>query len=341
MPDDPGFVPFRQAWRLIREQARELGEDAREAIQNQFNTIEAIEEFDCGGDWALYVRTALDAAGDALWLLIVPDLGEILENFLNPKSTRGGSRRGRRNDRRWQRRGAGAARMAWRAAIPDVDDGLARIIPGFGRVQGRRVGPGEWVFWTGVDTLDRVFWYWLLWEATNTFTTEWLSELQESQQCSTPTKGTASVNFAIAHVNFGSLLWHSKDDVTHEQTGALVVDNNGNIRTVDGFITTGRVIMDNTMVHTEKDGDHQSDYILRTTITGVNEQGETIELARREEAVSVPAGEFRTATLDLTVPLTGIRLLTFSQRFFHTGGTSIHELFAGSGRIRVSAGEIE
>lgn len=179
-----GGNSWRQAWQILRGLVEDLEEKLQEEWATSIQAIERIEEFNCGGEWWVYVKTALPAVGSAMWLLLTPSAEEILENYLNPKTGRGGSRRGRRARRRWRGGNRGQRRLFFGNGIPDIDEEIGKRLPGGRAIRGRRIGPGEWLFWTGVDTMDRALWYFLLWEASQTFLTKWHSELLKSEQCS-------------------------------------------------------------------------------------------------------------------------------------------------------------
>lgn len=184
-------------WIKAMQKTGEFGKDAIEFAGNEvretyvagkmsYNVVTDVIESDCEDKWSLLVTTALPALGAALWLLIVPQPGEILEEYLQPKSLKTGSRGGR--DAKKVRRGKGRSgkiRRLW-PRLPDTNKMIANVIPGAEWVRGRRVGTGQRVLFAGIDKLDHVLWYWLLLEAGETFFTRWNTGIMESGQCRRP-----------------------------------------------------------------------------------------------------------------------------------------------------------
>lgn len=148
-----------------------------------FNQVTRVVGTPCEDKWSVLVETALPAAGQALWLIIVPSPDEILEEYLQPYSTKRG-RRGRRDDDSKDRRKSrsGRRRRFW-PRIPDVDGMVANNLPGVDASRGRDAGFGQrWVF-AGIDLADRVSWYFLLMDVTSTFTTLWTTGLMQARFC--------------------------------------------------------------------------------------------------------------------------------------------------------------
>lgn len=212
------------------------------------NAIERIEEFDCGGQWWVYARTALPAVGAAIWLLLTPSPEEVLENYLNPKNGRGGSRRGRRARRRWRAGGSGRRRLYFGNLIPDIDEEIARRIPGGRLVRGRRVGPGEWLFWTGIDAVDRVLWYWLLWEASQEFLTTWQSELLESGACRTDAEFYFNGQYSQENNQLTATFFDEEDDIFVGARFGFDKPSGGAVQCASRKGFTGRIAISNKMV---------------------------------------------------------------------------------------------
>lgn len=209
----------------------ELADDYIGVLDRTVNAVLDIWEMDCAGWWTLYIRTGSIAAKDALWLLLTPSLGEILENYLEPKPGRRGGRRGQNGDRNRVPAPGGGSRVVFRGGIPDVDAQIAALIPGKDLVGGRRVGPGEFIFWTGINVADRVLWQFLLIEAAETFATHWQSGLLQSGQCLSVNSGSAQGKLPGKANFFSPVLWADKNSIEFLQELNLFVNNNSSIRT--------------------------------------------------------------------------------------------------------------
>lgn len=166
-----------------REILRDAATEVTQTLELTYNAIIDIWEIDCQGQWIVWVQTGLIAVGHALWLILTPSIEEILESYLQPKSGRRGGRRGRSGERERRVNPSGQRRVFFGGGVPDLDNMIADSIPGREIIAGRRLAPGEFIFWTGVQVLDRVAWQWLLLEATQTFATEWQSGLMKSEKC--------------------------------------------------------------------------------------------------------------------------------------------------------------
>lgn len=149
----------------------------------QLNTIKTLVESTCGDKWHVLAETAIPAAGEALYLLIIPSPQEVLENYLQPRPERSDPKKrrsghGRRRITQW-----GHARWWQRMSFPDVDHIIANRLPGAEAFKGRKAGAAERWFWRGIDILDRVGWYWLLLDVGATFVEHWSSGIIESRFC--------------------------------------------------------------------------------------------------------------------------------------------------------------
>jgi len=158
-------------------------DEVTQTLEQTYNAIIDIWEIDCQGEWVVWVKTGVIALGHALWLILTPSIEEILESYLQPKTGRRGGRRGRSGERERRVNPTGQRRLFFGGGIPDIDNMLADTIPGREIVAGRRLLPGEFVFWTGVQVVDKVAWQWLLAEAATTFAVEWQSGLMKSEKC--------------------------------------------------------------------------------------------------------------------------------------------------------------
>ena len=281
---------YRQAWQLIREAALDISDEFEDNIASGFNALSRVRSFDCEGNWVLYVETALPALAKSMWLLLVPSIDEILEEYLNPKSGRGGSRRGRRRRRRWGRNSAGFRRLFWRGGIPDMDEAIARRIPGGRAIRGRRVGPGEWLFWTGVQAADRVAWYWLLTEAFDTFATVWQDEIKESGQCKT--SGPARLGFSAydPDSNIGGPCWFSVEDENKIVEQNAVIGTSGNIQATSGRVLSGWCVCTFEIRKAQPPGDFAGSMLYTLTADATDNEGTRFTIARSTGTLHVDGG---------------------------------------------------
>lgn len=172
---------------------RSVVEEAWDGIRNVyepaamvFNQIRRITATPCEDSWTVLIDTALPAAGEALWILLVPSPKEVLEEYLSPKGLRGDGRNGR--DARGTRRGPSESdrrRRFW-PRIPDIDGLIGDNLPGSQAVQGRDVGLGQkWLF-KGIDIADRISWNFMLLDIGHDFFTLWSSGIMEARFCTRP-----------------------------------------------------------------------------------------------------------------------------------------------------------
>lgn len=150
-----------------------------------FNTVRLAASNKCEDSAWILLETAIPAAGSALLLLLTPSPGEVLENYLEPKSLRGGGR-GPKDSRKVRRRKGRSGRLR-RAfpRFPDIDRLIADRLPGRSAVEGRRAGAPTRFLFRGINVADRLLWHWLVYEATTTFISQWGSGLREARFCET------------------------------------------------------------------------------------------------------------------------------------------------------------
>lgn len=340
MPDDVSFRAWRQAWQLLEDQVDNLGDILEEEWKGSVNAIEELREFDCGGQWTVYLRTALPAVGEALWLLLIPALDEILEEYLNPKSGRGGSRRGRRSRRQWRAGNRGQRRLFFSNFIPDMDEEIARRIPGGERIRGRRIGPGEWLFFTGIDALDRVFWHWLVWEASQTFLTEWASELQESEQCKKAEQRFFNGGGNMSFVNVSDGFWNERTDWSILDELGWTVGSEGIARvpsetpqrgTIDFDVTTGGELFLTLESITFK---------FQWTITGFDENDNETLLYQNEKQVTFNSEGFFEESDGASLDFSGFSRLSFRQAMIFVDGGGGFNTRIGNFSISVQSQDI-
>lgn len=178
-----------------------------------YNEVVEIISTPCEESWTVLLETALPAAGDALWLLLVPTPGEILENYLSPGSRSSGGKGGRGSRDTERRKGPrGTLRRRW-PGIPDVDQLIADNIPGRDAVRGRNAGsPTRWLF-RGINIVDAVLWFFLVVDATSTFWQSWSSGLREARFCQNPLDSILSMGVVGAAGGGDICLWENPEDV--------------------------------------------------------------------------------------------------------------------------------
>lgn len=274
---------------ITRDALEDIQDEVTGQIVNTAQAIEDIWEIDCEGFWITYVKTAITAAGAALYLLLTPSLEEILESYLQPKPGRRGGRRGRGKDRNRGINKAGQRRLYFKPGIPDIDNAIADAIPGRGLLAGRKVGPGEYIFWSGVDVADRFLWYWLLIEATETFSTVWMSEILESGKCKTPVDGAFQLT-TPTQTPFGSNnLWFSKWDCSGLHENNITVLNNGKAELpLNNQEGTALIICLGTFFIETDDSEGEGEYEIGVRVVAHNSNGDVIE--DQETVVSLFVG---------------------------------------------------
>lgn len=220
----------------------DIQDAASTSVAEGMQAIVDIVEMDCGGNWVVYVRTAIDAIPDAMVLFLVPSKGEVLENYLEPKKGRRGQRRGRDKDRKRRPGKGGKMRLFFGGGIPDIDNAVAGVIPGNAYFRARSPGAKEFIFWTSIEVADRVLWHWLLIEASATLATSWQSNLMESGACVKGGEGYARAVTFTRGGSHGVPCWGSAGNLKVNVAKNLVISNQGTIQVppavnhVSGFI---------------------------------------------------------------------------------------------------------
>jgi len=148
-----------------------------------FRRIAFLVENPCDVDFAGMVQFGGPATGNAVMLLLVPSWGEVLENYLEPKSRRGIGRRLGRIVGRSQATRSGGRRRSWPGGLPDVDEMIAAIIPARAFFASRIPSLPEAFVWLGINVVDRLLWYWLLIEVVDQATYAWSSSIMRSEYC--------------------------------------------------------------------------------------------------------------------------------------------------------------
>lgn len=238
------------------------------------NTIRVLTESTCADKWDILIETALPAAGNALYMLIIPDPDEILENYLQPRGRRGTAKRakqgfGRRQGTRW-----GQLRWWQKIGFPDVDQIIADILPGRDFFAGRQAGAPERWIWRGIDILDRGLWYWMLLDLSANFVVEWGSGIMESRFCTSP-MGALFSGFGSLATNFSSSpFWLDADDVVVGTNLNWVIHNDSSIeRSNPDIPVRGTVVAHVTLTLTNQFPGRSTNIRLRVVITSDDGQG--------------------------------------------------------------------
>lgn len=204
--------------------------DMRKSLSRSHQAIIDLWEINCGDKWFLWVRTGVVAAAEAIWLLIMPTWEETLENYLEPRK---GRRFGKGGPRRYPSTGRdrnGRPITNYGRGIPQIDEVLADMIPGAERIKGRRVSDFEFLMWKQFNVGERALWYFLLAQATETFTTTWLSGLAKSGECTAPNDGSAHFNLTMRDSFVQDELWFNKFALPDFFEEGLEVGNNGTVQ---------------------------------------------------------------------------------------------------------------
>lgn len=200
------------------------------------NAIKKITESTCADKWDIMVETAIPAAGEALWLLLVPDPGEILENYLNPRSRRSQRKRGAAGTGQRQMTRYGQMRWWQKIGFPDLDQIIADRLPGADAIRGRKVGTAEKWLWQGIDVVDRVLWYWLLIEVGRTFVVEWGSGIVESRFCTNPMLSLFTGFGDVEPTSTNNPFWSDEGDVFVQTNNGWLIQGGGTLRRENDFI---------------------------------------------------------------------------------------------------------
>lgn len=163
--------------------------------RHTLNRIDFLVENPCGATWDVYVETAIPAAGEMVLVLLTPTPEEIVEEFLHPAYKKKDSKRrkGKSAQRRRTRPRIGSGAIGqkaaqfgrfFRKALPDVDEQIAKRVPGRAFFGKRTAIAGEQWIWQGIDILDRFAFWWLLLDVTEDFIYTWSSGIMESRFCS-------------------------------------------------------------------------------------------------------------------------------------------------------------
>lgn len=149
-----------------------------------WNMIVDVWEQPCEGKWGVVIELATPIAGNTLLILLTPSITEILEEYLDPKQSRSGSRRKRRKQDQRRKKGKSGRRRRGFGGPPDVDGMIAAIIPGAAFMAARNsFGPTRW-FFAGIAIADLDAISWMLVDLTSDGLIQWTSAVRQARFCS-------------------------------------------------------------------------------------------------------------------------------------------------------------
>lgn len=218
---------LQQIAAFIAEEYKKLDDEVTGQVENTVQAIVDIWEIDCVGSYVLWIKTATWAVYKTLYMFVMPQPEEIFENYLEPKPGRRGGRRGQPEERFPDTDKNGNRRVGFGGGIPDIDQAIASRLPATEIVAGRLLVPNEWVIWTGINVTDRLLFFWMLLEATETFTTTWQSGLLASQKCGFLNAASCSANVNIQNALTPDYLWVSALALANKQEDNMSMDNHG------------------------------------------------------------------------------------------------------------------
>lgn len=265
-----------------------------------FNQVRKVWGSECEDRWDVLFETALPAAGKALYLLLIPQPQQILENYLQPKALPKSSRSGKatRGIRRLVGR-SGRRRRRW-LRFPDVDQMIANNLPGHQLLEGRNAKAGtRWLF-TGINVADRVLWYALLLDVTDTFVVNWSSNIMEARFC----EGTFLTQYVAQNtepvVNWAELCPIPADatkaqNIQCESGRPVYVDNNG-----QEYLSTGGIAEIEWTIDFPEDEDVGGRLDLVMLTRDASFRGQTVEFEEIElslDPITPPATVKKTITL--------------------------------------------
>lgn len=259
------------------------------SFRHSWQAIVDIWEVDCGGQWLLYVKTAVAAAGKALILVITPSMEEVLENYLEPKDGRRMGRRGQRNDRSTGVDERGRPITKHRRGIPDVDEAIAAMLPGAEWMKSREMYPGEHLFWKHINAADRILWWYLLVQVGEEFVTEWQSGLMQSGECLAPNAGSCHFNINERDSFFQPHLWFDGMALANRFAENLEILNNGHIQLpILTTIARWMIIIEVTWVLVNNSDEHTDVFEFETQINGYDKNPMYPEVSVQITGVAVP-----------------------------------------------------
>lgn len=263
------------------------------------NRVVDIIENPCGADWWTIVKLAKPAAGDALEMLIVPQPSEILEATIEQKFARGGSRFGKKGGDRGEDDHGHGRRRRRRRGIPQIEGEFISAIQGLEAIKGTKIGPTSWLFHRLFNFVERLTWYWLVYDSIDTFFHSWVSGIFQSTFCSENAFGSFSASMQFA-LNSASVPPENPDWTINSQQGALQIqDNIASVPVVGRCVATYSTHVFSLEGHTV-----QATIRIRLQIDGFT-------VADEQQGVEAKDGETKPVSVEAFAPEANMVLFNF------------------------------
>lgn len=272
-------------------------------VKESYQGIIDFAEMDCGGNWVLYIETAVPALLETMWLVVTPTMGEVLENYLEPKAGRFGGRRGRRGGRRRFPSTRGLYTVGLSPPIPDIDEQVAARIPGASWFKGIKVGATGWLFWTSINVTDYLLWQFLLIQATATFTTHWVSYLMQSGKCAHSVDVNAQVHTNQTGASDGEPCWYSNLLLVYKHNNHVHIGNNGDLQ-IDpyGADADGWMMCESTHHLKRDDGPGYAQIEVGIVLRTLNNNNQIFTVGEETTKLTLGPGEEINVTVGATGP---------------------------------------
>jgi hypothetical protein len=172
-------IPYGPAtWRALRAWP--------DSMWQRWNTIIRFFEFDCGGDWWLYLELAGPPLGELLLAIIGFDWDDVARGFLRPE--------GLRNRFRFRR---GNPKKKSRLEIPELGELIGEHLPGAELIKARPLTTAERWLWIVDGFFQRMFYYWLIIDATTDFLYHWGTSIMRSKECATKGEDGGYIKYGL------------------------------------------------------------------------------------------------------------------------------------------------
>ena len=136
------------------------------------NTIKFLIENPCDAPWMLYVETLLPALGTATLSLLSFGMDDVVRGAFRPRVKRSG---------RHRRRGRKGKKI--RFSIPELGNAIGSDIMVEKTFPTRQVSQGTRHLWIIDGVLQRVLWYWLIYDVLDEGLYQWSSLIMKSTFC--------------------------------------------------------------------------------------------------------------------------------------------------------------
>lgn len=130
----------------------------------------------CQPPWMVYVETLWVPLGHLVLGLLAFGLADVLRGYLRPKGIYKIKRTGRRRPK------TRLGRIA-RGGIPEIGELIGKRLPFHERLSVRRISHAQKTLWIIDGFLQRILFYWLIYDLTTDFIFEWSSLILESEAC--------------------------------------------------------------------------------------------------------------------------------------------------------------